>query len=66
MAKAERNGKSRKSAEYLKLKKVERTTGNCPLCHHLISNGTVHAPALCLPRRRVYATARTVSRETVG
>jgi hypothetical protein len=60
MGRSERAGKSRKTAEYLSAHKVDRKTGNCPLCHHLISNGTVHAAALCKPRRRVNATARPV------
>lgn len=53
-----RSAKDKAMASHLKERGVKRTTGNCPLCHHTITNGTMHAPAACMPRRRSYGRTR--------
>lgn len=49
---ASRSTKDKIMAANLKKKGEQRTTGQCPLCHRIIPNGVIHAPALCQPRRR--------------
>jgi hypothetical protein len=55
MAKAEKNAKSKRSAAFLREHGRDRVTGNCPLCHNLITNGTIHLLVLCKPKRPMYA-----------
>jgi len=47
-----KNQKDKAMAAFLKKMGVTRKTGNCPLCHHTITNGTIHPLGVCKPRRR--------------
>jgi hypothetical protein len=49
------DAKNSAMAKHMKERGIKRTSGNCPLCHHLVSNGALATHFLgnqCQPRRR--------------
>lgn len=60
MGKAENRAASQRYAEYMREHHIVRDTGNCPVCHRLVSNGKLlhHFATGCYPRRRVSGSVK--------